>query len=391
MHLLFVTSIVPDGGLGSGYEIANEAIVAGLRRAGVRVTVLGYSWPGRAPSDPASTVVLGEVDVRTDTASPLRKVAWLADAMAQGLTFSSSKMRAASRETVRAAIASVGAIDGYVLNSVQMAGAFEGLFSDRPSLFVAHNVEHRSAAENARTAEGVVARLMFRREARLLETLEARLCSRAAFVWTLADEDRDALGVADDRRSAVLPLVTRTDPPAAPAPREVTWDAALIGTWTWQPNLVGLHWFLDEVVPLLPEGFRIGVAGSAPAGLAAAHPRVTFLGRVPDAHAFVREAAVVPLPCRGGTGVQLKTIETFELGLPSVATSSALRGIGHRPANCVVADGAAAFAQALTRMAAAPPADADGRTFHAAQRAALDRGLARGLERVDARRAEAFA
>ena len=41
MHLVFATSIVPDGAPATGYEIANAAIIDALRRAGVRVTVLG--------------------------------------------------------------------------------------------------------------------------------------------------------------------------------------------------------------------------------------------------------------------------------------------------------------------------------------------------------------
>ncbi|TIP99080.1 MAG: glycosyltransferase, partial [Mesorhizobium sp.] len=78
-----------------------------------------------------------------------------------------------------------------------------------------------------------------------------------------------------------------------------------------------------------------------------AHPGVEFVGRVPDAQAFVRSAAVIPLISTSGSGVQLKTIETFELGLPSVATSHSLRGIDHRPDNCVVTDDPVAFAGAL--------------------------------------------
>ena len=58
MHLLFATSIVPDGSLGSGYEIANEAILDALRRAGARVTVIGYAWPGHKPSRPQETICL---------------------------------------------------------------------------------------------------------------------------------------------------------------------------------------------------------------------------------------------------------------------------------------------------------------------------------------------
>ncbi|TIS30401.1 MAG: glycosyl transferase, partial [Mesorhizobium sp.] len=77
MHLLFATSIVPDGALASGYEIANAAIIAALRRAGARVTVIGFTWPGKPASDPQNTIVLGAVDVRTETASSLQKLAWV--------------------------------------------------------------------------------------------------------------------------------------------------------------------------------------------------------------------------------------------------------------------------------------------------------------------------
>ena len=52
MHLVFATSIVPDGAPATGYEIANAAIIDALRRAGIRVTVLGFTWPGKAPADP---------------------------------------------------------------------------------------------------------------------------------------------------------------------------------------------------------------------------------------------------------------------------------------------------------------------------------------------------
>ncbi|TIQ76073.1 MAG: glycosyl transferase, partial [Mesorhizobium sp.] len=187
MHLLFATSIVPDGALASGYEIANAAIIAALRRAGARVTVIGFTWPGKPASDPQNTIVLGAVDVRTETASSLQKLAWVARAMLSGLTFASVKLRVVNDSEVRAAVERAGPFDGYVLNSVQFAGAFERLFGDRPSILVAHNVEHRSAQENAAAAAGLFQRLLFRREARLLKLVEQRLCRRARFVFTLAE------------------------------------------------------------------------------------------------------------------------------------------------------------------------------------------------------------
>jgi len=390
MHLLFATSIVPDGALASGYEIANAAIIGALRRAGARVTVLGFAWPGKPVADPGNTIVLGAVDVRTESASTLQKLAWLAKAMLSGLTFSSVKLRAVPDEAVRAAIERAGPFDGYVLNSVQFAGAFQALFGDRPSIFVAHNVEYASAAENAAAAPDIVQRLLFRREARLLRRLEERLCGRARFVFTLAEEDRAALGVASEERSAVLPLVTSPAPSQPERPRRIDCDAALIGTWTWQPNRIGLDWFLEKVAPRLRSDFRIRIAGSVPSGMAATHPGIVFVDRVPDARAFVRSAAVIPLISTAGSGVQLKTVETFELGLPSVATSHSLRGIDHRPANCVVTDDPVAFAAAL-EAAAADVHDVDGGAFHKRQIEALDAAVARGLARLGAVGKEAFA
>jgi hypothetical protein len=131
----------------------------------------------------------------------------------------------------------------------------------------------------------------------------------------------------------------------------------------------------------LPLDFRIRIAGSISGKIACPHPGVEFVGRVADATAFVRSGAVVPLISTAGSGVQLKTIETFELGLPSVATGRSLRGIGTIPSNCVVADDPAEFARALVE-AAATFHDIDGGGFYRAQRAALDRSIGQGLEKI---------
>lgn len=383
MHLVFATSIVPGGSPTSGYEIANAAILDGLRRAGARVSVLGYAWPGEKNMAAQDTLVLGEIDVRTDSASTLQKVQWLTKAVRTGRTFSSVKLAAQPKQTVRLAIERIGPFDAYVINAVQFAGAFPDLFADRPSIYIAHNVEFRSAEENAAAASDPLQKFLFRREARLLRRLEETFCHRARFVLTLAEEDRALLGVDGAARSAALPLTTRQTAPRL-LPRKPEIDAALIGTWTWQPNRIGLDWFLGEVVPHLPGDFRIRLAGNVPAGFRCPFPNVEIVGRVPDAAAFVRGARVVPLISRAGTGVQLKTIETFELGLPAVATRQSLRGVAHVPPNCVIEDNPARFAAALIR-ARQEASDVDGTAFHQAQQNALDAVIRRSLETLSSR------
>lgn len=349
MHLVFVTSLVPDGEPTTGYEIANRSVVEALRRNGVRVTSLGFKWVGKAGEPSSESVVLKEVDVRSETAGAADKAGWVVTALTNSLTISSAKLRVVGENDVRRALRQLEPFDGYVVNGVTLAGAFQNLFGDKPSLYVAHNVEYKSAGENALSTDSALKRMFFRREAKLLRELEMKFTAQAACTLVLAEEDRQPLGVAGNLQSVVLPLTTNPIPSAEH--RQIDFDAGLIGTWTWQPNRVGLEWFLGEVVKHLPSDFSIALAGHVPAGMGKMPQQINLLGRVADASTFVQSCAVIPLVSRSGTGVQLKTIETFELGLPSVATTHSLRGIVSVPANCRVSDDPKEFALALVETA----------------------------------------
>jgi hypothetical protein len=386
MHLVFVSSLVPVANPASGYDIANRVIADALRLLGHKVSVIGFLQPGHEPADPAETRLLGRLEVTNARVGKWRKALWLKDAFGHGEPVSVAKMHAVTPADIRSALAALAPVDGLVLNSVQLPGAFRDVFASFPSVFIAHNVEADSAADNARNAANGVTRFLFARDSRLLAELERSLCAMSAHVFTLAEPDRAALGVAGDDRSTVLPLVTSVTPPDPPSQRAPVYDAGMIGSWTWAANRAGLDWFVDEICPRLPSGFRIGIAGGMGAVQPDAPDNVSFLGRVPDARAFVQSCRVVPLISRTGTGVQLKTIETFEMGLPSVATPSALRGISTRPDNCTVADEPEAFARSLVdavaRSRAGEPLDRDGRAFHAHQLEGLMNALSRGLERL---------
>ncbi len=94
---------------------------------------------------------------------------------------------------------------------------------------------------------------------------------------------------------------------------------------------------------------------------------------MPDAGVFVSSCRTIALTSRAGTGVQLKTVETFQLGKPAVATSLSLRGFTEIPSNVRRADAPAEFADALTGLVrevrAGHVGDADGRVFLERQQA----------------------
>lgn len=384
MHFVFISSLVPVAAPASGFDIANRVIVDAVRLLGHRVSVIGFLQPRHKPAAPDDTRTLGQLEVTNARVSKWQKALWLKDAFVHGEPVSVGKMHAASPADVRSALDGLGKIDGLLLNSVQLPGAFLKIFKHWPCIFIAHNAEAKTAAHNAQTARNPLTRFLFARDERLLARLERNLCTASSFVFTLADADRKGLGLTADTPSTTLPLVTSVTPPAGPVSRKTVYDAGMIGSWTWTANRAGLDWFLAEVVPLLPQDFRIAIAGDTGADKPAAEGNVSFLGRVPDAREFVRSCSVIPLVSRTGTGVQLKTIETFEMGLPSVATGNALRGIARPPANCIHADDPQTFAAALidqvVRARSGEALDSDGRIFHQQQLSGLGAALVKGFE-----------
>lgn len=386
MKLAFVTSLAPTARPDTGFEIANAAIVEGLQANGHAVTIFAFARPDDALASGTDLVLLERITIENSAASTALKLCWLGAAVLTRLPFAAAKLWLAGRGKLIKAVREHGPFDAIILNGVMMPGAFPELTEIGPCLLVAHNLEHVSAAQNAEHARHPAMRWLYRREARLLRALEQRLARRSAFIWCLADDDRDALCELAGQpltKAAVLPLVS-TSPglrlPDNPAPAH---DVGLIGTWTWEPNLIGLTWFLDAVTPLLPPSIRIAVAGRTPSGLKVPS-HVVLLGRVPDAAHFLGDCALVALASRAGTGVQLKTIENLQLGLPAVATSLSMRGLAAKPGNVILADEPETFAAAIQQMLANLRSGAmgrlDGSAFKENQRKALARALQQGLD-----------
>lgn len=382
MRLAFVTALIPVARPDTGFEIANAAILDALRGAGHEVIAFGFVRPGEVPADAEQAVVIDRIAIENAAVGPGQKLRWLAAAARSGLPVAGAKLRLAGSGLVEA-VRSAGPFDAIVINSVMPWAAFPELATLGPRILVAHNIEHVSARQNAAHGRNPLTRILYAREARLLESVEREAFAAAAFIWTLAEEDRAALGPAAEGRSAVLPLVGAPKAGAAVSAGEFPHDIGLIGTWTWTPNRIGLDWFLREVCPLLPADLRVAVAGRLPDGMPPPPDNVALLGRVPDADAFLDGCCVVALTSRAGTGVQLKTIEAMQLGLPAVATTLSCRGFTRLPDNFIVADEPAAFARHLAgtveRVRGGDRLRRDGEAFMAGQRAALAAAIELGL------------
>ncbi len=348
MWLLIVTTVLPRGSAG-GAEIVSESVIEILRQTGKEVRVLGYQRPGNDSALRDGEICVGRRPVETSSAGA-RALKWLVSAITHGRPYSVTKYRsrAVIREVRRAledqpAIVFVDhAQMHFVLNEPRRSGP--------PVVLIAHNAEGQNYARLSAASDSALWRWLHRREARLLGEIEAELARPTRQVWTLTEADAEVFrGLADDVDVRPLEVPAAIlDPPSA----QPTFDIGLIGSWTWRPNALGLEWFMDEVLPRLPDRLRIDVAGRGADWVRTRHPGVNLRGPVPDAARFLAEARVVAVPATTGGGVQVKTLDAIASGVSVVATPVAARGLGQLPRSVEVAAHPAEFAAALGRAVA---------------------------------------
>jgi len=131
-----------------------------------------------------------------------------------------------------------------------------------------------------------------------------------------------------------------------------------VGGFNHPPNLDAMQWFIGEVFPLIRQrlpgiGFHC-IGADVPDSLrvlAATQPGVQVHGYVPDVVPWMAGGRVAVAPLRFGAGVKGKINLSMAHGQPVVATSCAAEGMHLRDGEDVlVADGAAAFADAVVRV-----------------------------------------
>jgi len=126
-----------------------------------------------------------------------------------------------------------------------------------------------------------------------------------------------------------------------------------IGTLSWEPNIDGLVWFLEEVWPIIltqhPD-CKLYVLGKNPDKriIASANnsTSIVFTGFVKELESYLNKTRVYIAPLRFGSGMKVKVLEGLYRGVPSVSTSVGTEGlkIAHEE-HIMIANDSEAFAQ----------------------------------------------
>jgi len=113
-------------------------------------------------------------------------------------------------------------------------------------------------------------------------------------------------------------------------PREERRDGILIANFEWKPNIEGVEWFVEKVLPLLPSSLRFHIAGKE-SHRALRHlrhiPNLQIHGYVEDARQLYQRAQFTFVPLLSGGGIRIKILEAMAMALPVVTTTIGAEGI----------------------------------------------------------------
>jgi glycosyltransferase involved in cell wall biosynthesis len=139
---------------------------------------------------------------------------------------------------------------------------------------------------------------------------------------------------------------------------QTTQKLCYVGYLGWEPNIVGLEWFLKEVWPVLKQRhpkLSLDIAGKNAdqrlQNAVQAAKDVTLLGYVEDLEAIYSGCRISIAPLLFGSGIKVKVISAMARGLPLVTTSIGAEGLEVKHQDqLMIADSSSAMVASITQL-----------------------------------------
>lgn len=384
MRLLWLTPELPDLE-GAGGGVRAHHLITRLAERGTQVTLVAPAHREQAAR--AARSIGGAADlqlvsrpqghVHEALRAAAARPALLGDLVSlPWLGWQAEVFWTAMAARVRAVLAS-GRFDAVVVeHDFAMAWA-NRVPASLPAGLMLHNTTWQMLAEQAAAADGV-RRAAATAEAARFRRHVRRHASRYGWACAVSADDAAEASARLGRSVAVVPNGADTARLAAvPAGPGTCGSLFFAGTLSYPPNAEAAEWIVREALGPIQAAcpaahLTIAGRGAPPSVLALASvPGVEVAGWVPDIAAALADAAVVVVPLQSGGGTKLKVLEALAAGRPVVTTSVGAAGIDVVSGeHLLVADGVAAFAEAVAGLLADPEAagrlGARGRAFAAA-------------------------
>ncbi len=232
-------------------------------------------------------------------------------------------------------------------------------FPDIPRVLGHHNIESHMMLRRAELETNPMKKFYFWQEGEKLRRYEKKVCSAFDLHVTCSQLD-------SERLAGIVPGLTIHDIPNGvdveyfyPQPKnEKQKHLIFAGRLSWYPNREAMLFFAREVWPVLKKrdpGIVMNVVGSSPPGelrnLASKDNNFRIHGFVNDVRDYISSASVYVCPIRDGGGTKLKMLDSFAMGMATVAHPIACEGLEAKDGqNVLLANTAVEFSEKIFQL-----------------------------------------
>ncbi len=223
-----------------------------------------------------------------------------------------------------------------------------------------HNVETMIWQRHAAQARNPLEKAYMRLQASRMAVFERDVCRSVRHIIAVSEEDASTMqrmfGVTNISTIPTGVDVDRFTPPSGS--QSFTADLVFLGSMDWLPNIDGMRWFVDAVLPLIRRSrpkCSLAVVGRNPSreikAFAAKDPLIHVTGTVPDVRPWLWGSHVSIVPLRIGGGTRIKIYESMAARVPVVSTAIGAEGLDvHHPVDIRIADQPEEFAAACLEL-----------------------------------------
>lgn len=334
LRVLHLCNKVPFPGR-DGSSIAMEALIRLERKLGHTVTVLALNSDKHFIQTP---IAPQDVSLETFHVNLSPSIFNIWKYLFQSCSYFASRFHI---EKLRNRITELAPdVDVIVVDSVFMA-VYRSAFGNTPFVLRSHNVEHRIWERTLSNSPWGVKKWIIQWQVNKLKKWETA-CIRESNIWAISSEDAEHMETIGALRTEILPCTFDPDdtwPYSGADPSSVYH----LGALDWLPNIQGLSWFVEHVLPLVNVPITV-ISKNWPPQI----PLNSGISHVSDLdnHFDFMEHGVFIAPILSGSGMRIKILEAMARGKAIITTTIGSEGL-RNPTGIHIADTPEEFARAI--------------------------------------------
>ncbi|HLW39368.1 MAG TPA: glycosyltransferase family 4 protein, partial [Brumimicrobium sp.] len=189
-----------------------------------------------------------------------------------------------------------------------------------------HNVEHQIWSSLAKNTTFLPKKWYLNKLAEQLKQYELEKCQEVDGIVSITENDARFFEKINPavKTTSIPPIITTK---AEEADYNLS-DFYFLGAMDWQPNIEGIQWFIQKVIPEGLTETQFYLAGKSLNKNEYKHPGIVNLGEIENAMDFIKAHGICLIPLHSGSGLKIKLLENMALGKPIITTTEGARGVG---------------------------------------------------------------